>query len=102
MGARVAFTDAGTFFASVTDCEKLRIPDHFFRRCDMLVDLFDQHDTVNYEIPIQISMENAKSWLLCAEMGMDYAADLAMLDDETLLGALKVSNPVLHLIALLR
>lgn len=89
-GLCISFTDADVFFASVTDSEKLRIPGLLVQRCGLLSDIVGQHDSSEHEIPIQVRMQHAKSWLRCAELGDD--SDWVKHDDDTLLGALKVSD----------
>lgn len=82
---------ARTFFSSGSRSKKRRIPDRLVQRCGLLKELFDQTEVVKQKVPIAFSMEQVKSWLLCADLDV---AELAKEDDETLLGAFQVSSTV--------
>lgn len=90
-GVRLVFADLEAFFASVTGSEKLSIPETLVRRCGLLNDICDQDCEAQDDIMLQLSMEDVKSWLICAKL--DDAAELARTDQHTLLRALKVSRP---------
>lgn len=91
-GVHVKFSENGTFLASVEDDvdEALQVPESVVQRCGVLTAIRDQDDESHHEVTVEVFLEDAKSWLLCAALGS--AAELATQTYETLLGALKVSK----------
>lgn len=91
----IEFTEEGTFVVSATDDEEVEIPESAVQRCFVLLDILDQDDAFERELPMKESIADVKAWLRCAELCTedDKAAALVNQDDDTLLGALKVSRP---------
>lgn len=89
-GVFVTFGSAGACFVCLTGSrsETLRIPGHLARRCGVLVEIRDQYEESQHDIPVPLSMPHARSWLFCATL--KNPADLLRQDGEVLVGALKV------------
>ena len=85
------FTEAGVCFVSET--EELEIPERLLGRCGLLQDIRDQADVSEQEIPIQVSMADAKAWLVCAKVD---DGDTIVVTTETQVGALKVRVTAPH------
>lgn len=92
-GVSIKFTDAGTFLVSDGDAEALAVPESLVQRSGLLVDMRDQDDEAQRDVPVQLTVVQAKAWLLCAELGSD--AELGTQNHETLLSALKVKTTTL-------
>lgn len=88
-GVCIDFTETGTFLISAEDDKDIEVPEQLVQRCGLLVDIRDQDDGARRKVPVQLSVADAKSWLLCAELAKP--TELVKQSYQTLLGALKVS-----------